>query len=749
MKAPDLTPVAGILAVMILLFSLPIVLSAQGKTLSEMSIEEVMSLKVATGSLTSLTKAKIPVSLTTITSEDIAVTPARNIADLIEIYVPGALWLNHTSPRIGIRGVIIDRNYKILMLVNGKAMNQEGAQGATLELSNWDLNDIERIEIIRGPGSVTYGPGAIAGVINIITKTASTSRGVSLGVEDNFTYDSKGGHVSYGVSSEPIDLYAYGSVRATGGARDADYFAINQNTGAAGYINPSKGEGVMPIFGDNFGRPQVKLHLDMNFLQEWRLWGRYTNSDQPALFRQTMTRAAGEQVPLWFTGQKGIVGVLENTHPFSGLMTLHSTLSYRSENYYDYWVTRTLLPYDANGFNSAHGPGNIVYAFSESELLAGSTMHLTTQNEKYTFAAGANYSLQDFGPGWGKNKMYMLSNDYKIPDGRYIEDVIAGGFTSTMVSVFGESNLEFHRLARLLVSARMDKHTYSTYFFSPRIGIISELDRNTILKVLWQRSLRMNTAEELYKEHLFGMKSNPEILNCVEAMCNAVPVNTIMINASVSYNWGEMVGFVYDPATIKGETKPIGKERFYTIEAEAIWKHKQFTVSVNHSYVKQLSWKNAPGITSQGMSYSDYHLNGLESTGNDLNNWANHATKVVATCALPYHFTVHADGQVFWAWNGYRDIQSMYGAKYGTGDPAWQMLDEQLQAEDFAHARVNINVSVSKYLPFINSTVSVYGMNLAGGKRYSYSSGEKYNYPSRVMWVKEPAAVGMKLQMQL
>ena len=749
MKSRNCSLFNYILSLIILISLLPVNLSAQEKTLEEMTIEELMNLQVKTGSILNLTKTKIPVSLTTITSEDIALTPARNIADLIEIYVPGALCLNHTSPRIGIRGIIIDRNYKLLMLVNGKNMNQKGAQGAALELSNWDLNDIERIEIIRGSGSVTYGPGAIAGIINIITKTAATSNGTSIGVEDNFTYNSKGGFASLGFSAKDFNLYAYGSVRFTDGYKNAEYFAVDQNTGASGFLNPSQAEGVMPMFGDNLERPQIKLHFDVNLFNEWRVWARYTNSDQPALFRQKMTLAAGEKVPVWFTGQKGIVGVLENNHSFSGNISLKSNISYKSENYYDYWVTKSLLHFDEGGFNSPHGAGNIVYAFSESEIFLSSIINITQKDEKYKYALGVSYSYNRYGSGWGNDKMYMLSNDYKSPDGRYIEDIIADGFNTNMISFFSECNFEFHPLANLLVSARMDKNNFSKYFFSPRIGLISEIDKDNIVKLIWQRSVRMNTGEELYKEYLYNTKANPEILNCFELMYNSLPTKNILLNISASYNWGEMLGFVYDPATIKGETKPIGNLKYFTLEAEARYKFEKLTFGINHSFVKQLSWENAAGITSQGISYADYNSNGLLSTGNDLNNWANNATKLFANVELPCQFTFHADGQFFWKWNGYKDVQLMYDGKYGNSNPAWKLLNNILDDENFAGTDVKINLSISKYFPQINSTVSVYGINLLGSKRYSYSSGERYNYPSRLMWVNEPAALGIKINVKL
>ena len=67
---------------------------------------------------------KTPACVTTITAEDIARTPARNILDLMEIYVPGMLYMNHSDgPEPGIRGIIADRPYKFLVNVNGMNVN--------------------------------------------------------------------------------------------------------------------------------------------------------------------------------------------------------------------------------------------------------------------------------------------------------------------------------------------------------------------------------------------------------------------------------------------------------------------------------------------------------------------------------------------------------------------------------------------------------------------------------------------------
>ena len=137
----------------------------------DMSFDELLNTEVyGPAALTKLSRLKTPASATTISEEDIKYSAARNIYDLIETYVPGAFWMNNENgPNLGMRGILVDYNYKYLLLVNNRAVNSKAHSGAKSELEQWDLSDIQRIEVVRGPGSVTYGPGAVAGVINIIT----------------------------------------------------------------------------------------------------------------------------------------------------------------------------------------------------------------------------------------------------------------------------------------------------------------------------------------------------------------------------------------------------------------------------------------------------------------------------------------------------------------------------------------------------------------------------------------------------
>lgn len=140
--------------------------------LLSMSLEDLLNIELETGSFLSLDLQNSSVSMTIITAEQIQSSGARHLSDALEIYVPGFQNLiNKWNGFIwGMRGVASDRNTKFIFLVNGHKMNTESRDGAMTELDLGLLDDVERIEVLRGPAGLVYGSGAIAGVINIVTK---------------------------------------------------------------------------------------------------------------------------------------------------------------------------------------------------------------------------------------------------------------------------------------------------------------------------------------------------------------------------------------------------------------------------------------------------------------------------------------------------------------------------------------------------------------------------------------------------
>ncbi len=122
-----------------------------------------------------------PSSISIITAEDIRRAGATNIADILR-RVPGldVLRITPSDAQISARGFNESNNNDILLLIDGRS-----AYVDFFGIVVWDdlpivLEEIDRIEIIRGPGSALYGANAFSGVINIITKTPEEAKGTTL-----------------------------------------------------------------------------------------------------------------------------------------------------------------------------------------------------------------------------------------------------------------------------------------------------------------------------------------------------------------------------------------------------------------------------------------------------------------------------------------------------------------------------------------------------------------------------------------
>lgn len=143
-----------------------------------------------------------PAVASVLTAKDIQRSGARTLDEALEM-VPGlhvSASFNRQDAVYSIRGIHTGQNPQVLMLIDGVRMQQifSGARPYNFEMP---VNNIERIEVIRGPGSALYGADAFAGVISVTTKSAS-------GID----------HSVVGVKAGSFDYYeGYGQTHANWG----------------------------------------------------------------------------------------------------------------------------------------------------------------------------------------------------------------------------------------------------------------------------------------------------------------------------------------------------------------------------------------------------------------------------------------------------------------------------------------------------------------------------------------------------
>lgn len=131
---------------------------------------------IVTGTIGDEKIADIPKSVTVITAEDIKLAPSNNIVDLLAREAGVVLKSQMGHDRwsvVDIRGMGETAGSNVVILVDGVRIN--AVDSSSYDLSIVPIDSIEKIEIIRGAGSVAYGDGAVGGVVNIITKKGNTA----------------------------------------------------------------------------------------------------------------------------------------------------------------------------------------------------------------------------------------------------------------------------------------------------------------------------------------------------------------------------------------------------------------------------------------------------------------------------------------------------------------------------------------------------------------------------------------------
>lgn len=226
------------------------------------------SVSIATGSKLPISKA--PSAATVMTAEDIQAMGATDLDQVMET-VPGvhvSRTAEHWDATYQIRGITGNpTNPQVLMLQNGIPMNTlyRGDKGEAW--GGLPLENVARIEIIRGPGSALYGADAFSGVINIITKTATDTPGTEFGARAG-SFNTWNTWAQHGGKWGAVDTAAYLNVGGTAGEKGI----ITQDAARL------HGGGTLAPGPVNTGYDSIDANLDLGY-DKWRLRTGYKQRD--------------------------------------------------------------------------------------------------------------------------------------------------------------------------------------------------------------------------------------------------------------------------------------------------------------------------------------------------------------------------------------------------------------------------------------------------------------------------------------
>jgi len=167
--------------------------------ITELDLAELGEVKIEIATGTPRPLAEAPAVASVITAEQIEEMGARTLSEVLES-VAGLHVVPSQSRRLDpvyvIRGVLSSSAAQVLILRNGVPITQAFSGGPALNF-HLPVADVERIEVIRGPGSAVYGADAFAGVINVLTKGAGDLDGLEVGARAG-SFDFRDAWLQYG-----------------------------------------------------------------------------------------------------------------------------------------------------------------------------------------------------------------------------------------------------------------------------------------------------------------------------------------------------------------------------------------------------------------------------------------------------------------------------------------------------------------------------------------------------------------------
>ncbi len=602
-------------------------------TLKKLSLEQLMSIEVReVATLTQTKQRLIPATVNTMDARTIQESGARDLNELLDIgTTDGQVILHHSHvDHFGMRGIISDREDKYLLRVNGQVMNQRMYVGADAERYLPLLGDLRKVSVVYGPGSATYGAGALAGVINLETYNGLTFQGADAQFRQGFLNEMSIGEVRFGHSfSKDSGLFLYYGVADRRGA-DSDYVFgksfVTPNPASADVVaGQPVAFPVNRLNGAAYGDLLHKAHISY-VNGPFEVWARYTEGGVHLRPERSVLSATTNQIDetLGFVSfDRQFTFVTAYKRDLSPTFNLDAQLSY----------TYHLNTYD----RSAPGVTNIPSVYSlipldrEENVIRGRLIGNWKPLEAHALALGVEYS----------HNLYhgRTSNDERVP---------LDSWATETVSFMAEHQWTINEQWTSFLSGRVDKDSYSDWLFSPRAALVFTPGEKDTWKLIGARAMRRSGDAELRRIYVTsGQKGQEETMYSLELRYDRQP------DARWRLGMGTYIEDYYAIGIVQQFGEPAystsaGQFLIFGLEPEISWSNRQTRVTLSHAYTQLLDARRAqPG---QGISAMAYGY------GDSLANWADHVTKLTVIHEFTKQWSASTSLRVYWGLPGAEDL---------------------------------------------------------------------------------------------
>ena len=224
--------------------------------LRELSLEDLGRIEVTTVSKQPAEIWRSPAAITVLTQDDIRRSGATTIAEVLRLVGGGQVSrLDSDHWAIGVRGFTSAFSKSLLVMIDGRSVYTPLFGGVYWQVQDTLLEDIERIEVIRGPGGTIWGSNAVNGVINIITRNSRQTTGLLAAVSGG-NVDQGRAAFRYGATrGDALSYRAYGTAFVRDAQHHADGSGLDEwQMGRAGFrVDRTTPRGTLRVQGDAYG----------------------------------------------------------------------------------------------------------------------------------------------------------------------------------------------------------------------------------------------------------------------------------------------------------------------------------------------------------------------------------------------------------------------------------------------------------------------------------------------------------------
>lgn len=486
------------------------------------SASPAMEMQVSTVARTESTVGRSPAAVYVITNEMIRRSGARNLPEVLRLApgvnvarCAGGIWA------ISIRGFNDRYANKLLVQIDGRAVYTPAFGGVFWDMQQVLLEDVERIEVVRGPGGTVWGANAVNGVINIVTKDAAGTRGI------------------YAESGGGNEHRSFNSVRAGGRAGDLDWrvYGIQADNGP-GYTT-------LPIGAwDSFQYGQGGFRLD------------WTPN-----CRDTLTLQGD-----FYGGQDTLAET-----DFSGTLFFFRPKHIRTSNFLGRW-TRTL---------DDDTDWSVQMNYDNWRQLIGGTVDRELQNQS-TFDLDSQYHTRlgrheiVCGFGYRNYDIALLSLN---PVRQFVPPTESYG----IISYFVQDTIEL-RPDRLFLTAgvKLEHNNFTNFEYQPSVRLLATPNDRTALWGAVSRAVRTPSVSErdavLYEGLIVGNKNlRSEDLLAYELGIRRQPTDRLYWDLAAFFNrYESLIGLdvAIPPSAVMsnvGRGDTYGYELVVTYEVNPTW----------------------------------------------------------------------------------------------------------------------------------------------------------------------------------